>query len=255
MRNLPGALLLSCALLVPVPAVPDERPPLSVTLEADRLSMSVREAVLADVLAEVARASGVAIAIDAALRAELDQERVTVAMDRVPLEDAVRRLLGGRDAMFLYGRDGLAEVRVYGAGPGREGAGSAVGRAGGPDAARSGPPRVMAPKGRTTPGAGEAMSLERALQALGSERDTRVLERALDTLSEASAVPLEPLLEFARRRGTDAELRVQALEVLSDHAEGDERFTRLLRDLSVGDPSDDVREAAKDMLERRGGTR
>ena len=110
----------------------------------------------------------------------------------------------------------------------------------------------MARQGQAvTPPPSEEMSLEQAVKALGSERDTRALERALETLEDQDSVPVEPLVNFARQRGGDADLRVQALEMLSDKAEGDERVTQLLRELSTQDPSEDVRDAAKDMLERR----
>ena len=106
MRTLRGALLLSSALVCLVsalasPVAAQERAPFSITLDGDRVSLSVREAVLADVLADLGKASGVAIGVNEGLAADISRERVTITLERVPLEQAVRRLLGGRDAMYL----------------------------------------------------------------------------------------------------------------------------------------------------------
>jgi hypothetical protein len=271
MRTHRAALLLSAVLLCAAPVAAQDRAPLSVRVDGDRLSVSAREASLPDVLAEVSKVSGVAIAVDEGLAADIAQDQVTVALDAVPLEEAMRRILGGRDALYLYSATGLAEVRVYGAVPGsargRPSSGRTPATSGRPmktpaptdDAAlerleqarraalaRQGPPAPSKPD--------EEMSVERAIQALGSERNTEVLERALETLADQESVPVQPLVDFVRQRGRDAELRVQALEMLDEQPEGDERVTRLLRDLST-DPNEDVRDAAKDMLERRRGSK
>jgi hypothetical protein len=271
MRPRRAALLLSSVLLCAAPVLAQDAP-LSVRLDGDRLSVSAREIGLADVLAEVSKVSGVAIAVDEGLAADIAQDQVTVTLEAMPLEEAMRRILGGRDALYLYSASGLAEVRVYGAAQGsarvRAQPGRAATTSGRPtktppakdDAAlerleqarraalaRQGPPAPPKPD--------DAMSVERAIQALGSERSTEVLERALETLADQESVPVEPLLEFVRQRGRDAELRVQALEMLDDQTQGDERVTRLLRDLSTQDPNEDVRDAAKDMLERRRGSK
>jgi hypothetical protein len=96
-------------------------------------------------------------------------------------------------------------------------------------------------------GAAAEQSVEAALDALSTSRDTSVLSQALDTLADSDAVPVEALLEFSRR-AEEPELRLQALQMLSGRQESDGRVRRALQDAARSDRDDDVRRTARALL-------
>jgi hypothetical protein len=97
-------------------AVPEKPPvPLAVTVDHGLVSVDVRDALLADVLHEIAAQAGVQVTIRSG-----GTDRVTQTFAGVSLDEAIRRLAQGYDVVLIYGsargraRPGrLAEVRVY----------------------------------------------------------------------------------------------------------------------------------------------
>ena len=85
----------------------------AVELRDGRLTVRVEEAALADVLHDVARLSG------AEVRGRVDGERrVTVDLERVPVRQALERLLGEHNFALTYGEDGrLRVIELLGDGP------------------------------------------------------------------------------------------------------------------------------------------
>jgi hypothetical protein len=94
------------------------------------------------------------------------------------------------------------------------------------------------------------LALNTAVTMLGSERVADVLQSALSVVAGMDTVPLEPILTFvADNRVRDAAVRIQALELLSEHGQDDPRVRELLRRIARSDENKDVRESAKSLLE------
>lgn len=94
------------------------------------------------------------------------------------------------------------------------------------------------------------LALDTAVKVLGSERVADVLQSALSVVAGMDTVPLEPILTFvADNRVQDAAVRIQALELLSEHGQDDPRVRELLRRIARSDKDQDVRESAKSLLE------
>src|SRR5262245_48391044 len=87
--------------------------PLTVKIDGDRLSVAASGVSLAQILTEIARVSHIDIRLESAIEADVEKASSTVNLDRVPVEDGLRRLLQGRNMMLLYDKAGLVEVRVY----------------------------------------------------------------------------------------------------------------------------------------------
>ena len=86
---------------------------LSVVVENGRVSLSAHGVELAAVLAELSRQAGFTLSLDAALEARAARETRTTALQDLSPEHAVRRLLAPASLVFVYARDGLAEVLAY----------------------------------------------------------------------------------------------------------------------------------------------
>jgi hypothetical protein len=103
------AILLAAVLLFPAGAggSPAVR---SLAYEDDTLSVHLEEAPIGDVLAELGRASG------AEIRGQVQAPRsLSVRFDRVPLAEALHRLLGEQNFTLRYGRGGrLRSVELLG---------------------------------------------------------------------------------------------------------------------------------------------
>ena len=94
------------------------------------------------------------------------------------------------------------------------------------------------------------LALETVVKVLGSERVADVLQSALTIAGGMDTVPLEPILTFvADNRVQDSGVRIQALELLSEHGQTDPRVRELLRRIARSDKDKDVRESAKSLLE------
>jgi hypothetical protein len=75
--------------------------------EADTLSVRLTDAALDDVVAEIGRQA------DAPIRGRVRDGRVSATFDRVPLDDALVRLLGDRNFALRYGEGGrLREIAL-----------------------------------------------------------------------------------------------------------------------------------------------
>ena len=77
---------------------------LEVHVDGGRLTVALHTASLADVLAAVARASGISVTLDAPVN-----EPVTMSFAALPLDEGLRRILGSRSFVFLYGGNPGAE--------------------------------------------------------------------------------------------------------------------------------------------------
>lgn len=248
----------------------------SVSVRDGRVTLAASDVPLRTVLTEFSRATGIAIFLQASVRAD---ESTTVALDGVLPVQGVRRLLRARNFTALYAAGGaLSEVRVYtgtgggfqrlvpvepppgaGAKPSRErdrGGSAAV-----PTAAEVARMRAQAlghpdPSQRAAgldelaAGDDQQLALDTATKVLQSERVAKVLQSALSILADADSAPLDPLLSFVGgERAPDAEVRIQALQILAERGPADARVRDLLKRLAGNDKDRDVRETARDLLE------
>jgi hypothetical protein len=274
MRAVASAVLL--ILLAGQASIPAQGAPrAAVTLKADRLSVNAREAPLRQILAELSRLSGIQVYLETTLERQIAREATTVVFESLTIEEGLRRLLRAKNFILVYSPSGLAEVRVYGEGRGefrrlavetkrpparartvqktdRPPAGAAGELAqlirlrgealGNPDPAeRSGALDELGGSGD------QKLVLETALEVLERERDPEVLKSALDLLADQESVPLEPLLRLAASR--ESALRIQALELLSEHGKQDPRVSELLKTVAGNDRDEEVRESAKSLLD------
>ncbi len=208
-------------------------------------------------LEQISRSTGVAIAVDPSLHAELGAETVTAALAAgASLEEALRRLLPQHSLVALYEHDRLIEVRVYGAGAVGTGAGTATSRL-------SRRPNDPAPRvdqaveldshrgtrraDAERSDAEAELSVDGAIKALQAEGDTENVARALDVFRDTEAAPLEPLLELAGS-DRDADLRSQVFEVLVDRGHDDPRVRAVLQSVAARDRDNDARAAARELL-------
>ena len=90
---------------------------LSMKYEDDRFSMETKDAPLAKVLGEFSRLAEVSIVSDGPV-----EDRVTVYMENLPVDEAARKVLRGKDSSFLFKakKPGaspdsfrLSEIRIY----------------------------------------------------------------------------------------------------------------------------------------------
>jgi len=92
--------------------------------------------------------------------------------------------------------------------------------------------------------------VETALGLLGRDRETVVLDSALDALRSLGSIPVDSLIEFAANSERDPRLRVRAIELLGDGALDHGKVQAFLRSAADQDPSQEVQAAAKRMLQR-----
>src|SRR5262249_55717701 len=117
-------LMLALAPFALAPAVYAQEPGLVpssvvVTTQEGRVSLDVREAPLRKVLDEIGDRTGVRVRLDDAGQAKIADEIVTIQMESVPVETALRRLLRDQDLVLVYSPSRLAEAHVYGRSTGR----------------------------------------------------------------------------------------------------------------------------------------
>lgn len=89
--------------------------------------------------------------------------------------------------------------------------------------------------------------LETALAVLEVDRDPRVQQGALEALVDLPSIPLEPVLKLVNT-SRSTPVRVQALELLSDHRGGEQQVRELLRTLARSDRDQQVRRTAQNLL-------
>jgi hypothetical protein len=96
-----AALVLTVALSVPLAGAGR----LVVRYEQDRLTLEVERTPVADVLAELARQSGAEVRGEVASAGE-----VTLSYERLPLPEALHRLVGAQNFALIYGEHGRLRV-------------------------------------------------------------------------------------------------------------------------------------------------
>jgi hypothetical protein len=94
------------------------------------------------------------------------------------------------------------------------------------------------------------LALGTATRVLETERVSEVLQSALGVLANLDSVPLEPILAFINgERVQDADVRIQALEILTEHGQNDPRVRDVLTRVARSDKNNDVRKTAQDLLD------
>jgi hypothetical protein len=180
-------------------------PALVVQVDGGRLTLHASGVALRSVLRAVAGAGNLTLVLDAPL-----EEEVTIALDDVPLDEGVRRLLGSRDHVLVYAATTLTLVRVE-------------------------TPRGTAPA-------------PRGLVAFLPEGDSTARVKALEALADTDAVSFDLLLDLVLRDPTAA-VRTRALELLREREADDARVHDVVLMASRNDPDREVREAAASLLE------
>jgi hypothetical protein len=250
-----GAALILITLAACAVAGAAEPHRVSATLEAGRLSLTAEAAPASAVLSAIAKASGVAVRVHPRVRTEALAYPVTIRLERMDLGRAIARVLHPTHYVFVYSPTGLAEVRVYASAPGRARPTPTADREEDGDAKRWSRESVAAADPRARLAALERVSesgdpdlvTRTALDVLKKDRNTEVLDAALDLLGDQTALAIEPLLEFASTT-RDRGLRIRTLEMLAARSPKDPRVTGLVHTLANQDRDPEVRDVAADLL-------
>jgi hypothetical protein len=257
----------------------------TLTVSGGRLSLEASDAPLPAILEAIAERTGVQVQFDERTHAKPPDEPVTVELHEVPVEDALRLLLRGRDIVFVYSPGRLAEARVYGASdkrpppsppPPAASVRSTPGNApaAGPEPAPSSAPAANQPPDAATLAQWRRDALEnpdptvrwRALEALAAtgdrdrlremavamlehESDPALLQRVLDLMETDRTIPIESLVKLARANASP-EVRLKALAHLGGEVARDPRARQTLEALAAGDPASNVRDAARALLQQ-----
>ena len=251
----------------------------TMTLVDGRLSLEAHDVPLTQVLIKIGESAQARVLIESVLASEVAQARVTMSFTRLPIDDALRRLLQGRNFVLSYGASGVDEIRVYVDGKTgfREVTTTTLDQTAMPSKKREPPPATPSVRSPDDPakvarlrqaalGSPDAearaeafaeladiddanLVVDTLIQALARERDSRVLEALMDVVEQQKdSIPLAPLLAFVTS-DRDGAARAQALELFADRAGPDEATRSLLRTLASNDPSAAVREAAEGILD------
>jgi hypothetical protein len=270
--------LLLALLLAGAAASADEAPPRATRGAPRPGSVGAERASVPPILREVAAAAGIRLVLDPALEARVTEEAVTIAIRDLRPEAALRRLLPESHLLFVYSNEGaLLEVQVYGPGRSPSTPHAASSRPTPPSAAAAPPglsptplpdgdPRRLDRLRReavTHPDAArrtaaleeltgrsdESSVRDTAIEMLARDRDPKVLEAALDVVSTLTSAPLEQIAQFVAAAREPA-LRIQALDILGERVNEDARVKTWLQSLSTTDGDDDVRSAARMLLDQ-----
>jgi hypothetical protein len=200
LSGLAGALwLLGAAAIAAEPedGAPPEPPASSLRWDGDRLAVHATRVPLDELLQEIADRYGADVAGDLATPRD-----VSVEFDPVPLDDALRRLLGDQSFALVYGADGrLRQVRLLPTG----------------QAVSPAPTPV-----RVNP----LMAGDSPEQRLGRVLDAHLpvpVEGRLAQLLGSDGASVRQLVRVALTQA-DASLRVEAMNVLSTLLDTDARF-------------------------------
>ncbi len=79
---------------------------LALSLQDQQLSAALRHAAVGDVLAELARQTGIHVRVEGAAAIE----RVSVEFTNLPLEEGIKRILQGKNYALTYNEDALHRV-------------------------------------------------------------------------------------------------------------------------------------------------
>jgi hypothetical protein len=263
--------LLAVAVLLFLAAPATAQPGSRVDWKDGRLSVRAEETPLADVLAEIARQTGVQI-----LGAEDLRESLTLGFSNVALEDGLRRLLAGLSYVIVEPAAPQGKARpteIWLLGRGRTGPG-AVGATGGGDRGRDVGPLTAASDATAEhpPGArlrsfladpdpgirrfaverlgevGEPWAFSRLVAALHDE-SAGVREKAVTALGEYGPEAVDPVMMLLQTE-TGLEVRVAAAELLGRF--GGPPGVGLLEGMLV-DSDPRLRRTAAQALARTGG--
>jgi hypothetical protein len=269
-----------------ISASASESPSFLTTGDSTRVSVVADGVSLPRILREVADVAGIRLVVEPALEAHIAEQSVTITIEDLRPEAALRKLLPGSNLLLVYASDGaLVEVQAYGAGdspatpraglikpakPASRPAGSLSVKATAPEVSpptiadddrllrerlrrdaltHAEPARRAAALEELTGISDEAVVRETATAMLGRERDAKVLEATLDVMSTLKTIPLESIAQFAAVARAP-ELRIQALDILGDRAKEDTRVRMWLQSLSSHDGDEDVRNAARMLLDQ-----
>jgi len=277
MRCAAGVAVLVVACLVAPPSLradddpaddlrADDTPPVTLTVNGGRVSLEARDAPLPAILDEIGQRTGAHVQVDKTAGAQLEGETVTLTLRDVPVEDALRQLLRGRDFVLVVSSPGRpAEAHVYG----RSGQAGAPPPAASVSSAPAGEPvdrasvAALRDRALTDPDPG---ARARALEGLAASADQRaardamlevleresnpgLLQRALDIVGADRTIPLEPLVNLAL--GNPApEVRIKALTQLGAQVARDPRARQTLEASAANDPAPGVRDAARALLQQ-----
>lgn len=254
---------------------PEPPPPARVIhLANDQLTVTVHEVSRLEILQEVARQGEFSLELSAAIRARLADERVSVAIYQLPLDEGLMRILphhsfalGHAPHAPAHGHGSVRQSKTLWIVPREEE--PAVG-----DGGRSG---ARGPLSQARPAAAkedgfdlskfeealmseDAGDREDAVKALGDsgepeavglltaaleDEDEDVRGDAIEALVHIGGAEAAKALDVALR-DEEADIRAEAVEALEEI--GGETATRLLKQ-ALADPDEDVRESAADTLE------
>jgi len=267
-----GLLVLALTCLAAAPARADNdasdvaTPAVSVSLDGGRLSLDARDASLTQILDAIADRTGLRVRLDQPAESQLDNELITVSFRDLPVEEALRRLLHGRDFVLVSNSGRAAEARVYGHSDQRSAAPP-------PAASPSSAPPAPATDGTSVASlrhqaltdpdpSARARALEglaanpddkaardAVLEMLNRESNAGLLQRALDIVGRDATLPLDPLVRLALANPS-AEVRIKALTQLASHVARDPRARQTLEIAAAEDATPDVRDAARSLLQQ-----
>ena len=255
-RRAAGLLVLALACLAaPVARADDDSGDVApaavrVSLEGGRLSLEARDASLQQILDTIADRTGVRVRLDPPAETQLDSDLITISFRDLPVEEALRRLLHGRDFVLVSGSGRPAEARVYG----HSGQSAAPSPAASPSSAPPGAAvdgtsvAALRQQALTDP---DPSARARALEGLAANTgDQAARDAVLEILDRGDAsLPVEPLVKLALANPT-AEVRIKALTQLAGHTARDSRARETLEIVAAEDATPDVRDAARALLQR-----
>lgn len=264
MRRALAAMALACLAAAPAAYAQE---PVALTIADGRLSLDAHDASLQGILDEIGDRTGLRVRMDDTGEAQVAGETVTMTLDSVPVEDALRRLLRGKDFVLVYSPSRLSEARVYGRSPERPGSEPAP--AASVPSAPAGVPenrQAVAQLRNQALSSPDPAARAQALEGLAANADQRavrdtlievlehetnpgLLQRALDIVGADRTMPLEPVLKLAV--GNPApEVRIKALTALVEQVSRDPRARQALEVAAADDAAPAVRDAAKALLQR-----
>ena len=229
--------------------------PLWVDLTAQGLTVYAEGVPLRSIVDKLGQVTGVRVRLD-----EGRDEPITIAFEDVPIEEGLRRLLRGRNFVFVsMPIDGVERARVFrtgdsraepisvaAAGPAEQSGqlsqfrGEALSN---PDARR----RARALE-RLAARADDRASIDAVIEMLQRETDPGLLERALDIAGEDPSTPLDVIVKLAQTHPAPR-VRGRAVVELGKRATADARARQALEVLAADDPAPSVRSMARSLIQ------
>jgi hypothetical protein len=238
----------------------------TLTVAGGRVSLQAEDAPLQRILDEIGDRTGVRVRLDEHADPATLNEPVGITLDRVPVEEALRRLLRGKNFVLVGAPARLSEVRVYS----REHAAArteAAAVSASPGAVATEEMALMglrnsalndaSPSARAraleglAANAGQRIVRDTIMEVLQRETLRGLVDRALDIIAGDQSIPLEPLINLATTSVVPA-LRIKALTRLSEHLARDPQARRVLEVAAGDDATPEVRDAARTLLRQRG---